>query len=317
MYFLALLSPLALLVLGCGFFPTDSPRTTGPAAPVAPGGTGLATGVSTQLRVSGNLEACGLTASAPTSLELVAAPKNGPLDTYTLHPDSAAWADWDARSTMDLTSLPAGSGVAEMATAEVGRAPAPTSAYGASGGYDQEGEACDVYLYNVLVEPTTDGWQVTEVARRATLPPMPSDDADPSSNKACGLDRAKMAGIDPCGTRITMVSGVTSQTSNSPLTGSKLQGARGIARGMGPWSETESLLVARLGPPTRVDGAHHTWAVRDGDACVWFDVEKGWTETILGDASVDPTQLVGEVVEPYVALEEYPYYDECMAITGA
>ncbi len=320
MYFLALLSPLALLVLGCGFFPTDAPQATGPSAPVAAGGTGLATGVSTQLGASGSLEACGLTASAPTSWELVAAPKNGLLDTYALHPDSAAWAGWDARRTMDLTSFPAGSRSAEMATAtaELGRTPDPASAYGVSEGYDTEGEACEVYLYTVLVEPTTDGWQVTEVGRHAILPPpVPVDGSDPDAKTACGLDRANITKVDPCGTRITRVSDVTAQTSSSPLTGSKLQGARGIARERGPWSETESLLVARLGPPTQVEGAHHIWAVRDGEACVWFDVEKGWTETVLGDASVDPTQLVGAIVEPYVALEEYPYYDECMAVTGA
>ncbi|MDP2314691.1 MAG: hypothetical protein Q8P41_17440 [Pseudomonadota bacterium] len=317
MHLSAALVPLALLILGCGFLPSLPSGASKSSAPVVPAGTPLAAGVSTQIKVSGSLDACGLTAPAPTTMELTAGPKNGPFDTYTLHQDPVAWADWDRRPAMDMMSLPAGSGIAKMASAEVGRAPAPTSAYGVAGGYEEAGEACDVHLYGVLVEPTTDGWQVTEVARRATVPPTPFDESDPNSNKACGLDREKLAEVEPCGMRITMVTGVTAPTSGGPLTGRKLLGAAGMARGMASWSETETLLVARLGPATRVEGAHHTWAVRDGETCVWFDVEKGWPAPILGDGSLDPAQLVGTVVEPYAAVDGAPYYTECMALTGS
>ncbi len=316
MHWFALLSPLAFVILGCADLLPFSPDAAVSTAPVVPAGTPLAAGVSTGLQVTGDLAGCGLTAPAPTSMELVVGPKNGPLDTYTLHQDPAAWADWDRRASMDLLGLPAGSGLAGMATKELGRAPAATNAYGVAGGYEEAGDACDVRLYAVLVEPTADGWQVTEVARRATLPPEPFDEHDPNSKKACGLDREKLAAVEPCGTRVTRVAGVKAPAAGGPLTGRKLLGAAGLAQGMAPWAETEALLVARLGPPTKVDGAHHVWAVRDGDTCVWFDVEKGWPAPIAGDGSVDPAERVGTVVEPYAAVDGAPYYTECMALTG-
>lgn len=307
-----------LLTLGCALGPSSSSTaaTRASAAPAVPAGTSLAAGVAGQIYVGGTLDACGFVAERPTALELVAGPKNGPMDTYTLQQDPPGWSAWDRRAAMDLMSLPVGSGMEAMARAELGRAPSPAGAYGVAGGYAEVGALCDVHLYSVLVEPTTDGWQITEVGRKAMLPPTPFDDTDPSSPKACGLDRAVLANVAPCGTRITKVTGVHAPEAGGPLTGRRLLSAAGLAQGMAPWSETEALLVGRLGPPTQVNGNRYVWAARDGQQCVWFEVEKGWPGPIAGDGGIDPAERVGTVTEPYAAVDGAPYYTACMAATG-
>lgn len=309
-----------LLALGCALGPvsttSDASARVDVDAPVVPAGTALRAGIAGEVFVGGSLDACGFVAARPTSIELVAGPKNGPMDTYTLQQDPPGWSAWDRRPAMDLMSLPAGSGMATMARAEVGRAPASNAAYGIAGGYSELGALCDVHLYSVLVEPTSDGWQITEVGRRAMLPPAPFDESDPSSSKVCGLDREVVAKAAPCGTRVTKVTGVHAPETGGPLTGRRLLTAAGLAQGMAPWADTEALLVARLGPPTRTEDKHYTWAVRDGEQCVWFDVEKGWPGPIMGSGNVDPAERVGTVTEPYAAVDGAPYFRECMALTG-
>jgi hypothetical protein len=64
----------------------------------------------------------------------------------------------------------------------------------------------------------------------------------------------------------------------APFTGAltidRVMGARDLVKPFDAWDDGFARLQAQLGPPTKIDGARHTWAVVDGDACAYVYVTK-------------------------------------------
>lgn len=58
------------------------------------------------------------------------------------------------------------------------------------------------------------------------------------------------------------------------LTADRIMRAKGVVKPFDPWDAGFAQLQALLGAPTRVDGARHTWAVVEGDACAYFQVSR-------------------------------------------
>lgn len=58
------------------------------------------------------------------------------------------------------------------------------------------------------------------------------------------------------------------------LTIDRLMGARDLVKPFDPWDEGFAKLQALVGAPTKIEGARHTWAVVEGDACASFYVTR-------------------------------------------
>lgn len=292
---------LAACGVGLSFDPAG---VDGP--PAVPPGTALREGEAVTVTVEGDLSACGID-GAPAAVVLNRGADNGPLQAWSARMSPSSWAAWGGPEGLDLLSMPEGSGMRTLAEAELGRPLADGGVYGVHGTFAEEGEGCRTRLVSLAVEPLVDGWYLTEVLRAAPTP---------REGFGCGLDRETFAAVAPCGRRVTRVHGVKAPERGGPLTPERLLAATGLARSMGHWAPNEALLVERLGPPTRIEGKQRIWAVRDGEGCVFFQVEKGWSAPIVGDR-VDPEDFVGTVVEPYRTVAGAPYWEECRSASGS
>ena len=77
------------------------------------------------------------------------------------------------------------------------------------------------------------------------------------------------------------------------LTADRVMRARGLVKPFDPWEAAFAQLQALLGPPTRIEGATHTWSVVEGESCAYFAVNR--------DAGADYNMqgtIVGTVQNP-------------------
>ncbi len=97
------------------------------------------------------------------------------------------------------------------------------------------------------------------------------------------------------------------------LTVDRVMGARNLVKPFDPWEPGFAILQAQVGAPTRVDGARHTWAAVEGDACAWFYV----TRELGADYQVEGV-IVGTVQAPTRATRgEAPVaHAECLRAAG-
>jgi hypothetical protein len=58
------------------------------------------------------------------------------------------------------------------------------------------------------------------------------------------------------------------------LTGDRVMRARGQVKPFDPWDAGFAKLQALLGPPTRIEGPAHTWAVVEDESCAYFSVTR-------------------------------------------
>ena len=97
------------------------------------------------------------------------------------------------------------------------------------------------------------------------------------------------------------------------LTVDRVMGARELVKPFDPWDQGFALLQAQVGPPTKLEGARHTWAVVEGDACAHFYV----TRDNGADYKMDGI-IVGTVQAPQQSSKSGPpgAYAECLKAAG-
>jgi hypothetical protein len=97
------------------------------------------------------------------------------------------------------------------------------------------------------------------------------------------------------------------------LTVDRVMGARELVKPFDPWDQGFALLQAQVGPPTKLEGARHTWAVVEGDACAHFYV----TKDNGADYKMDGI-IVGTVQAPQQSSKSGPpgAHAECLRAAG-
>jgi hypothetical protein len=108
----------------------------------------------------------------------------------------------------------------------------------------------------------------------------------------------------------------------SPLTSERLLAAQGIADDLEGWTLGYPKVLARLGPPQRVqrkaDGEYHQWAYADDAACTSFTLHK--TVVVGGGVPQVARQSspirVAKPVKIDEAAADARAYVECLAILG-
>lgn len=91
----------------------------------------------------------------------------------------------------------------------------------------------------------------------------------------------------------------------------RVMGARDLVKPFDPWDEGFAKLQALVGPPTKVEGARHTWAIVEGDGCAYFYVTK--------DNGADYKMegiIVGTVQAPARTAKGDAAHNDCLKAAG-